>query len=497
MIPFTPGLANSELFRPLDTPAVVTLVLIENSKTVSSFWPDLRDHYVRILLSHLEARYPEATQSSFVLETLPVSGQPGPTAVRQCDSLEACLEDVRFNFDSRNVLSAVDIWNAIDILSSASLKIPGAVRNLLVVAASTPAGSSGGISNSSSFGGDQWSGLAEGLAQADIQCHMVLSIRQDVWVLNALFNETMLLQQSTEQSLRLPTETDTFTVRYSVKSHRHGDASAHHPRRFQDPLTNSSFRGDFGQNPQALSSSTQETCVPTQTLPPTSANEPPSLVAQLQQVHGLTKKKVYGAKPVRAPFFRDEKPTVRNLRTSLTMKSPSPRLRHASTSPISGRMHPYGTTTSGPYTHGAHASPSAMRAAPSQPTGRTSDVAFPVMHADGRKRYPYDDEFQSGYTSPPSALWLPSHQPTFKRAAGTTVDPYPSYTEQAPSPEPAYYYDEVPRTSAATSYHTDSDFYSTGPFDAGGMYQDSAFEPQSAYGSPHSSGSSSLKGWAG
>ncbi len=60
-LPFTPGMAPSELFRPLNPPAVVTLVLIENSKTVSSFWSDLRDHYVRILLSHLEARYPEAT----------------------------------------------------------------------------------------------------------------------------------------------------------------------------------------------------------------------------------------------------------------------------------------------------------------------------------------------------------------------------------------------------------------------------------------------------
>ncbi|KAG6887612.1 hypothetical protein C0992_011542 [Termitomyces sp. T32_za158] len=42
----------------------------------------------------------------------------------------------------------------------------------------------------------------------------------------------------------------------------------------------------------------------------TSASEPdnpPSLVAQLQQVHGLTKKKVYGAKPVHEPFVREER----------------------------------------------------------------------------------------------------------------------------------------------------------------------------------------------
>jgi hypothetical protein len=40
-------------------------------------------------------------------------------------------------------------------------------------------------------------------------------------------------------------------------------------------------------------------------IPP--LENPPSLVTQLQQVHGLTKKKVYGAKPHRTPFFREER----------------------------------------------------------------------------------------------------------------------------------------------------------------------------------------------
>jgi hypothetical protein len=36
-------------------------------------------------------------------------------------------------------------------------------------------------------------------------------------------------------------------------------------------------------------------------------DNPLSLVTQLQQVHGLTKKKVYGTKPARQPFFREER----------------------------------------------------------------------------------------------------------------------------------------------------------------------------------------------
>lgn len=53
-------------------------------------------------------------------------------------------------------------------------------------------------------------------------------------------------------------------------------------------------------------------------------NDPgPSLVTQLQQVHGLTKKKVYGTKPQRQPFFRDDRvrDKYRKVPTPLTMPS--------------------------------------------------------------------------------------------------------------------------------------------------------------------------------
>ena len=40
---------------------------------------------------------------------------------------------------------------------------------------------------------------------------------------------------------------------------------------------------------------------------PAEGDEAPRLVHQLQQVHGLTKKKVYGTKPARQPFFKEER----------------------------------------------------------------------------------------------------------------------------------------------------------------------------------------------
>ena len=57
---------------------------------------------------------------------------------------------------------------------------------------------------------------------------------------------------------------------------------------------------------------------------PNDGDPPPSLVSQLQQVHGLTKKKVYGAKPARQPFFREERvrDKYRAAPASLTMPLP-------------------------------------------------------------------------------------------------------------------------------------------------------------------------------
>jgi hypothetical protein len=50
----------------------------------------------------------------------------------------------------------------------------------------------------------------------------------------------------------------------------------------------------------------------------------PSLVARLQQAHGLTKKKIYGVKPNRRPFFRDEQVRETYSRTPTPLTIPSP-----------------------------------------------------------------------------------------------------------------------------------------------------------------------------
>ncbi|KAG5645297.1 hypothetical protein DXG03_006486 [Asterophora parasitica] len=74
------------------------------------------------------------------------------------------------------------------------------------------------------------------------------------------------------------------------------------------------------------------------------AENPPSLVSQLQQVHGLTKKKVYGTKPARKPFFRAERvlkegpgavaPLLPNARTSPRSSSTGRALSNSRTARI-------------------------------------------------------------------------------------------------------------------------------------------------------------------
>src|SRR5262245_52853309 len=58
------------------------------------------------------------------------------------------------------------------------------------------------------------------------------------------------------------------------------------------------------------------------------SHAPGNLVSRLQQIHGMTKKKIYSAKPTRRPFFKDEPVSVRDpllptIETSVSIPSSS------------------------------------------------------------------------------------------------------------------------------------------------------------------------------
>lgn len=214
--------------------------------------------------------------------------------------------------------------------------------------------------------------------------------------------------------------------------------------------------------------------------PETPVAEAPSLVAQLQQVHGLTKKKVYGAKPIRQPFFRDEKVMEKPARK---LVSPRP------------RMHPY------------HSSRSATYPGPS-----ADKVEFPILPYDDAG-YAYPRSSHSDYISSPVQEWPSSSFPT--------ASYHPAFSDPGPGPLP------IPYQQSSSSYFPEPDPalppYQPQLYGDHGVeaeveagpppevpissdpeleypYQDFAGEPHSdsRYSSPQSSaGSSSLKGWAG
>lgn len=76
---------------------------------------------------------------------------------------------------------------------------------------------------------------------------------------------------------------------------------------------------------------------------PQPAENSPSLVSQLQQRHGLTKKKVYGAKPTRQPFFRDEPVREKYRRVPAPLSMP---LSAPVVSPLSAIAPPSGRAVS-------------------------------------------------------------------------------------------------------------------------------------------------------
>ncbi|KAK0452978.1 uncharacterized protein EV420DRAFT_633621 [Desarmillaria tabescens] len=564
---FNHAVSTSALQKSVEPRSVITLVLIENSRALERLWPDLRDHYLRSALSKLEARYPGVPHISYVLETLVPGDQfTGPGVARQCDSLDTCLEDLQFNYSPLNVLSSSDIWRAIEFLCSASIQGPSTVRNILVIAASSPVEGTNAKQHTSTVPFyNSWFGLAQRLTETNIQWHMILNATQDMRRLNMLFDETTMLQRNVEEPLWLPAESDRFLVRFSSKP---------------QVITPSLFAQESFKNPpstsyHALDSSFPDdhpdSCSPPH-LPPEPSAEAPSLVAQLQQVHGLTKKKVYGTKPVRKPFFRDERVTETSRRSTLLARSVpvdmdmtrapggrvvshsvidrSARVRH--TSSAGGRMHGY-------HQPAPHWSPMPMASPiPSNLPSVGSSSAAPT-NLDSYISSPFDASPPSNVsntpwapfsgTSPPSSH-LPGSTPAFAPLPTLPFNHTPGSPDNSPPPylrdravpeispsgvlfDPPSFYDHGLGTqssnhecvfpghgsgilsSAASPSQPNSDarlasqsgHSSTesvcspteqiSSYNTNGWSQASYGPTDSVYGSPNSSGTSSLKGWAG
>jgi len=125
----------SSLFKPAHPhQPVATLMLIENSQSMSYIWADLRDQYLGRLVDGVAAANPSVPASDFasitriprlplsiqitlsVLESYPCSDSGSNSSLpRQCSGPHDGLRDVQFNTSPENRISAGRINQAIDV----------------------------------------------------------------------------------------------------------------------------------------------------------------------------------------------------------------------------------------------------------------------------------------------------------------------------------------------------------------------------------------------
>jgi hypothetical protein len=179
-------------------------------------------------------------------------------------------------------------------------------------------------------------------------------------------------------------------------------------------------------------------------------DQPPSLVSQLQQVHGLVKKNVYGTRPPWQPFFREErvrdkyrKPTPLTMPSSVIEDSPSAggkvvsqsradrmsRVGQASPTDLhSRRQKPWPRRGSRLSTPGPESMSSPSNVYDLSPgSSYSSDMsaaALPIYQIGvmPEQNWPPQAHYQSEYHSVPQQQYFPSQISNFYNTTGQVIE---------------------------------------------------------------------------
>ncbi|TFK67305.1 hypothetical protein BDN72DRAFT_106669 [Pluteus cervinus] len=378
-------MASSSTLFTAETPhqPVAALLLIENSSVMLSVWQDLQDRCLRGLIEKLNEASPTTPVMGFVQESTAMMGafesdqaaSAGTSSTmstpKAVDNLHAGISGVRFTQDAENRLSAGMIGMGIDFLASLQVHGQPPSRHLIIVAASKPTSDIYSSEPSTGLSVAMWHHLAQKMAQAGVHCHLVLHPSLTGSPFKILFERSLEVQglmeevppfiiDPTKVYLRLsarPANPSLDIATASTSGGHSQNASSQHciesdpypnhspvsgvqsptPRRRRSspqrkptyPLDPYTSKQQLSNQPHSIASSPNidhfDPHTPSSSSHPNDNLNPiaPSLVTQLQQVHGLTKKKVYGAKPTRQPFFRDER-VVQNAGPRGPSSTPSP-----------------------------------------------------------------------------------------------------------------------------------------------------------------------------
>ncbi|KAJ4493646.1 hypothetical protein C8J55DRAFT_499421 [Lentinula edodes] len=274
---------------------VAVMLLVDNSRFTEIAWSDLRDLYLPSLFDKLSSVHASASITTFVQECCSNGNmdEVSPLTPRKYHKFQDAIRDLRFNPVSTYRFTGQLILETIKFLSATA-----ALARHIVILGSSP------LQNK--YSSIDWHRLAQSLATGSIYCHLMLHAHAagPTDPLSLMFDETLRLQRSIEDNAWFTDHKSQIVLRLT-SVHTQTPRLEVTPLKVISPLTPSR-----GLLPAPLahpvpSASNQSMHVPT---PPTSASdeELPSIVTQLQQMHGLTKKKVYGTKPKRLPFVSSE-----------------------------------------------------------------------------------------------------------------------------------------------------------------------------------------------
>ncbi|TRM66746.1 hypothetical protein BD626DRAFT_163605 [Schizophyllum amplum] len=295
-------------------------LVVEDSSAMQRLWPTIRDRGVHPLLESLQRRTP-------VPMTLAVSQTTwdGLAEPQHFNDPQRGLSDFYLRPDAASsVVSAGDVQSAIQRLAQMSAQRSGSgaqhVHLIVAAASAVPQPESTSLNN-------VWTSLATEATRVRILPHLVLGQGADSRALLTFFTTVVRLQNAVEDATG--SRDAAFSVRTSTRDHDAGSSSAaeagmpasgqpslEKPRpkaRRTVPDAQTSYMPTEERSAGPSSASPSGSSRPPSRSPPARARQAslpeaprPSIVSQLQQLHGLSKKRVYGAKPARRPFIRGE-----------------------------------------------------------------------------------------------------------------------------------------------------------------------------------------------
>ncbi|KAI0313104.1 hypothetical protein OF83DRAFT_1294536 [Amylostereum chailletii] len=305
------------MFSPL-TPGrpVATLLLIENSQPMFSRWPDLRDHYLPNLLGSMRVVNPVVPIQVLWLTSClpppdaPASSPPPPPPLQSSRQFNQ-LPELRFNTSPSNRISPGTIYRGAELLSTAFTDSPIAPsRHLIVVAASEPSDGSDGIQSLAPLDrATRWRELASKLSRENVHLHLILNPNCAAQEFVDLFYEVLAGQSCTESAPWFPFDHLNYNIYLSNQSTVPSNANQSTLSRNAAGLPYTGHTLPPAMLPPASTrpSMPRNNSYPQPTprvSPPTKLDHPrPSIVTQLQKMHGLSKKRAPA--PPRDPFIRD------------------------------------------------------------------------------------------------------------------------------------------------------------------------------------------------